>query len=261
MGGLRRRMPVTFWTFLVGTLALAGVWPLSGFFSKDAILAAAQAQSLPLFVLGLAVAALTTFYMFRLVFVAFLGSERTPEAGHARESPWVMIWPLRVLAVFSIIGGVIGVEALFAGLSGHETGEQPHSLTGQLFYPFAHAPVAACIGLAAVAVGFFAAFKLYRRAAEDPLPSLIGAVARWMRERFYFDEIYQATVIRVQDTVAAVVDWFDRWLVGGAAVRGTAEITNLMGQALRLVQTGSLQTYALLFVLGVAVVLFVFLGR
>jgi len=258
MGGLRRSMPVTFWTFMVGTIALAGVWPLSGFFSKDAILAAAQAHSLPLFIIGLAVAALTTFYMFRLVLVAFLGSERTPEAAHAHESPWVMVWPLRVLATFSIIGGVIGIEAMFAG---HETGEHPHGLASQLFYPFVHAPLAASIGLAAVAAGFLAAFKLYGRAAEDPLPSLIGPVARWMRERFYFDEIYQATVIRLQDTVAAVTDWFDRWLVGGAAVRGTAGVTNLMGQALRLVQTGSLQTYALLFVLGVAVVLFVLVGR
>ncbi len=260
MGGLRKRMPVTFWTFMVGTIALAGVWPLSGFFSKDSILAAAQHQSLPLFLLGVAVAALTTFYMFRLVFVAFLGSERTEAAGHAHESPWVMIWPLRVLAVFSSIGGVIGAEALFGGF--YEQGvEHPHGVTGQLFYPFAHAPVAALIGLGAVAVGFVAAMRLYSRADEDPLPSRIGAFARWMRDKFYFDELYERTVIKLQDTTAAVVDWFDRWLVGGAAVRGTAAFTGLVGQALRLAQTGSLQTYAFLLVLGVAVALFVMLGR
>jgi NADH-quinone oxidoreductase subunit L len=260
MGGLRRKMPVTFWTFMVGTIALAGVWPLSGFFSKDSILAAAQHHSLPLFGIGLGVAALTTFYMFRLVFVAFLGSQRTEAAGHAHESPWVMVWPLRILATFSIIGGVIGIEGLFAGLYDHGA-EHPHTLMGRLFYPFAHAPVAAFIGLAAVAAGFLAAFKLYSGAGMDPLPGRIGALSRWMRDRFYFDELYEATVIRLQDTTAAVVDWFDRWLVGGAAVRGTAGIANLIGQALRLVQTGSLQTYAFLLVLGVAVVLFIVLGR
>jgi NADH-quinone oxidoreductase subunit L len=260
MGGLRKKMPVTFWTFMVGTIALAGVWPLSGFFSKDSILAAAQEHSLPLFVIGVGVAALTTFYMFRLVFVAFLGSQRTEAAGHAHESPWVMIWPLRILATFSIIGGIIGLEGLFGGLYDHGT-EHPHSLLGQLFYPFAHAPVAAVTGLVGVAVGFFAALKLYRGATEDPLPSRIGALSRWMRDRFYFDELYEATAIRLQDTAATVVDWFDRWLVGGVGVRGTASITHLVGQALRLVQTGSLQTYAFLFALGVALLLFFVMGR
>jgi NADH-quinone oxidoreductase subunit L len=131
----------------------------------------------------------------------------------------------------------------------------------QLFYPFAHAPVAAFIGLAAVAAGFVAAYQLYRQADSDPLPARIGALARWMRGRFYFDELYEGTVIRLQDTTAGVIDWLDRWLIGGAAVRGSAALTHLLGQALRLVQTGSLQTYTFLFVLGVAVVLFVLLGR
>jgi NADH-quinone oxidoreductase subunit L len=261
MGGLRRRMPVTYWTFMAGTLALAGVWPLSGFFSKDSILAAAQHESTPLFLLGVGVAALTTFYMFRLVFVAFLGAERTPEVARATESPWVMIWPLRLLATFSVIGGVLGMEALLMGLYEQGPVDHPHGLFSQLFFPFAHAPVAAFTGLAAVGLGFTAAYTLYRDAAEDPLPARLGRLARWMRDKFYFDELYETTVIRLQDTMAAVTDWLDRWLVGGAGVRGTAGIVNLMGQALRLVQTGSLQTYAFLFILGVALVLFAVLGK
>jgi NADH-quinone oxidoreductase subunit L len=261
MGGLRRRMPVTFWTFMVGTLALAGVWPFSGFFSKDSILATAQHHSPALFVLGAAVAALTTFYMFRLVFVAFLGPERTSEASHAHESPWVMTWPLRLLATFSLIGGVLGIEGLLTGFYDPVGSEHPNGLAAQVFYPFAHAPVAASVGLASVAAGFLAAHWLYRNVAEDPLPARIGALSRWMRNKFYFDELYEATVIRLQDTAATVIDWFDRWLVAGAAVRGTAGVTRLVGQALRLVQTGSLQTYTFLFVLGVAIVLFAVLGR
>lgn len=260
MGGLRKKMPVTFWTFMVGTLALAGVWPLSGFFSKDAILAAAQEHSLPLFVLGVAVAALTTFYMFRLVFVAFLGSERTHEAGHAHESPGVVIWSLRILAVASVIGGVIGIEALFGGMFKPDA-THPDGLLAQLLYPFQHAPVAALSGLVAFAIGLFAAWKLYANAKTDPLPDKLGALSRAMANRFYFDEIYEATVIRVHDTIAAIADWIDRWIVEGFCIGLVRGGTDLTGRALRLVQTGNLQTYAFLFVLGVAVVLWFVLGK
>ncbi|MCL4785835.1 MAG: NADH-quinone oxidoreductase subunit L [Verrucomicrobia bacterium] len=260
MGGLRKKMPVTFWTFMVGTLALAGVWPLSGFFSKDAILAAAQEHSLPLFVLGVAVAALTTFYMFRLVFVAFLGSERTHEAGHAHESPGVVIWPLRILAVASVIGGVIRIEALFGGMFKPDAAH-PQGLLAQLLYPFQHAPVAALSGLAAFAIGLFAAWKFYASAKTDPLPDKLGALSRAMANRFYFDELYEATVIRIHDTIAAIADWIDRWIVEGFCIGLVRGGTDLTGRALRLVQTGNLQTYAFLFVLGVAVVLWFVLGK
>jgi NADH-quinone oxidoreductase subunit L len=260
MGALRKKMPVTFWTFMVGTLALAGVWPLSGFFSKDAILAAAQHHSLPLFVVAVGVAALTTFYMFRLVFVAFLGAERSHEAGHAHESPGVMVWPLRILAIMSIAGGVIGIEALFAGAL-KPGGEHPHGLLAQLVYPFQHAPVAAGSGLAAFAVGLFAAWKLYANTKTDPLPAKLGKLSLAMQNRFYFDEIYEATVIRIHDTIAAISDWIDRWIVEGLCLGLVRGGTDLTGRALRLVQTGNLQTYAFLFVLGVAVVLWLVIGK
>jgi NADH-quinone oxidoreductase subunit L len=260
MGGLRKKMPVTFWTFIAGTIALAGVWPLSGFFSKDAILAAAQHHSPLLFILGVAVAALTTFYMFRLVLVVFFGSERTHEAGHAHESPQVMIWPLRILATASISGGVIGIEALFGAMFNTE-GEHPHGLLAQLVYPFQHAPVAAISGLAAFAIGLFAALALYANAKSDPLPAKLGWLSRAMANRFYFDEIYEATFVRAHDFIATVADWIDRWIVEGFCIGLVRGGTDFTGRALRLVQTGNLQTYAFLFVLGVAVVLWFVLGK
>jgi NADH-quinone oxidoreductase subunit L len=246
MGALRKKMPVTFWTFMVGTIALAGVWPLSGFFSKDAILAAAHEHGLPLFILGVGVALLTTFYMFRLVFVAFYGSAKSHGVDHAHESPGVMIWPLRILAVASIVGGVIGIEALFGGMFKPEA-EHPHGLVAQLVYPFQHAPAAAFSGLAVFAIGLFAAWKLYANAKEDPLPAKLGALSRAMQNRFYFDEIYEATVIRIHDAIAAISDWIDRWIVEGFCIGLVRGGTDLTGRALRLVQTGNLQTY---FVLG-----------
>ena len=317
MGGLKKKMPVTFWTFIIGTLALCGVPPFSGFYSKDSILAQALEQkNYPLFVLGVFVAGLTTFYMFRLLYVAFLGERRTgvapvshsKEAAQAgdeslrqagslsyepHESPPVMAWPLRVLAVFAVIGGVIGVSEILnkhllsTGLSkfvvltsgraaqwnllqirgdaGNITSIPPavlssifpeQTLVQKIFEPFTHAPVPAVLGLLAVAIGFVTARKFYRNATNDPLPAKLGGFATAMKNRFYFDEIYEATFIRVHDFIAAVMDWIDRWLVDWACIGLVRGGTDITGRALRLVQTGNLQTYAFLFVLGVAVVLY-----
>ncbi|HOX55529.1 MAG TPA: NADH-quinone oxidoreductase subunit L [Candidatus Paceibacterota bacterium] len=259
MGGLRAKMPVTFWTFMTGTLALAGLPPFSGFYSKDSILAHAAQHSPVLFALGAVVAALTTFYMFRLVFVAFLGAPKSEAAGRAHESPPVMAWPLRILAVFSVIGGLIGVEQLYGRQFPGEHVEPSVSFAGKLFAPFIHAPLAAGSGLLAVLVGFAAAYALYAKAAKDPLPEMLGALARAMRNRFYLDELYQATVIRLHDCMAAIADWFDRWIIAGVGVRGTHGTTELAGRALRLLQTGNLQTYTFLFALGVALILYLVL--
>ena len=116
---------------------------------------------------------LTTFYMFRLVFVVFYGSIKSQHAGHAHESPGVMTWPLRVLAVLSIVGGFIGIEALYAkqfSVPSAEHAEHAASFAQQLFAPFAHAPVAAVSGLIAVVIGFVVAYALYAKADIDPLP-------------------------------------------------------------------------------------------
>jgi NADH-quinone oxidoreductase subunit L len=259
MGGLRKKMPVTFWTFIIGTLALCGAPPFSGFYSKDSILAQALEQkNYPLFVLGVFVAGLTTFYMFRLFFVAFVGKSRTEAVGHAHESPAVMTLPLQVLAVFAIIGGVIGVSETYAA----QFGEAEHtSIAQRVVEPFAHSPVAATIGILAVVAGFFTAFKLYRNVETDPLPAKLGGLATAMKNRFYFDEIYEATFIRAHDFIAAVMDWIDRWLVDWAGIGLVRGGTDFTGRALRLMQTGNLQTYAFLFALGVAVVLYLVLGR
>jgi NADH-quinone oxidoreductase subunit L len=259
MGGLRKEMPVTFWTFLFGTLALCGVPPFSGFYSKDSILAQALEQrNYPLFALGVVVAGLTTFYMFRLFYVAFLGKAKTEAAEHAHESPAVMSWPLLVLAVFAVIGGIIGVSETYAA----QFGEAEHtSIAQRIVEPFTHSPVAATIGILAVIVGFFAARTLYRNATNDPLPAKLGGFATTMKNRFYFDEIYEATFIRAHDFIAAVMDWIDRWLVDWACIGLVRGGTDFTGRALRLMQTGNLQTYAFLFVLGVALVLYFMLGK
>ena len=127
MGGLWKKTPITFWTFLIGTLALAGVWPLAGFYSKDEILLMAMHKSTPLFIIGVVTAFLTAYYMGRECFVVFFGKPRDHHAyDHAHESPWVMTVPLILLAVFSIIAGWKGEVPHF--LDPH--GEVEHSNLG-----------------------------------------------------------------------------------------------------------------------------------
>ncbi len=260
MGSLKKKMPVTFWTFLIGTLALSGVPPFSGFYSKDSILGQALDQkNYLLFVLGAFTAGLTAFYMFRLFYVAFLGKPKTEAAEHVHESPAVMAWPLRVLAVFAVIGGVIGASQTYA--SQFSPDEARESFGQSLVEPFVHSPVGVLIGLAFIAVGIFVATKLYWNATSDPLPAKLGGLATAMKNRFYFDELYEATVIRLHDFIAAVMDWIDRWLVEGLCIGLVRGGTDLTGRALRLAQTGNLQTYAFLFVLGVAVVMYFVLGK
>jgi NADH-quinone oxidoreductase subunit L len=256
MGGLRNKMPLTFATFLVGTLALAGVPPFSGFYSKDAILAAAWHANLGLFLLGVLVAALTTFYMLRLLLVAFLGSNRSEAAKHAHESPGVMTTPLLILAVPALLAGLWGIEAFYT----HQfQGAEPMpagTWLQQIIVPFSHAPLVALASLGAVVVGALAAWPLYSGSQTDPLPQRLGALAQAMRNRFYFDELYQRLVDSTQDALATAADAFDRWIIDGLFIGGLRGTTDFVGRLLRLLQTGNLQTYAFSFVIGVALLLF-----
>jgi len=212
-----------------------------------------HAHNYPLFAIAALVAVLTTFYMFRLFFVAFVGEPKTHEASHAHESPGVMIWPLRILAIASIVGGVIGIEQIY--VSGGDAHCTMNSIAERLLVPFVDSPFVATCSLLAVVIGFAAAYALYAKADKDPLPEKLGVLATAMRNKFYFDEIYEATFIRAHDSLAAVADWIDRRIVEGFCIGLVRGGTDLTGRALRLVQTGNLQTYAFLFVLGVAVVL------
>ena len=256
MGGLWQKLPLTFRTFAIGTAALAG-FPIltSGFYSKDAILDAALEGGHPvLFGLGVLVAAMTTFYMLRLVIVAFFGPARSEAASHAHESPWTMTWPLVVLAVPSI---AIAWLPLGDFLSGHFN-PHFHAHEGDgIFGPFNHAPLAATFGTGALLFGAAAAFHLYWKAAKDPLPGQLGILGRAMKNRFYFDEIYEALFVPLHDLLARLADWFDRWIMGGLIVRGAHGSTELVARALRLAQTGNLQTYTFMFAAGVALVVLV----
>jgi len=259
MGNIRKKMPITFWTFLIGALALSGIPPFSGFYSKDSILAQALEQkNYLLFAVAVFVAALTAFYTFRLFFVVFFGKDKSDHAKHAHESPLVMTLPLVVLAVFAAIGGFIGITNNYGSqfVADHET----LSVAQQFLEPL-RTPVPMLIGIGVALLGIFLAFALYKNASSDPLPAKLGALSTAMKNRFYFDEFYAATFIRAHDFLAAVADWIDRWILEGAIIGAIRGGTDLSGRALRLAQTGNLQTYTILFVLGVALLLYFVLGK
>jgi NADH-quinone oxidoreductase subunit L len=259
MGGLKKKMPVTFWTFFIGALALSGIPPFAGFYSKDSILAQCLEQkNYLLFAVAVFVAGLTAFYTFRLFFVVFFGKEKTDHAKHAHESPLIITAPLVILAIFATIGGFIGITNNYGSqfAADHET----LSLAQQFLEPL-KTPVPMLIGIGVALAGIFLAFSLYKNGEKDPLPAKLGILATWMKNKFYFDELYEATFIRFHDFLAAVADWIDRWILEGAIIGAIRGGTDLSGRALRLAQTGNLQTYAFLFVLGVALLLYFVLGK
>ena len=229
MGGLAKRLPITFLTFLVGMLALIGFPGFSGFFSKDAILLLAYERNPPIFALGTFTALLTAFYMTRLMVVAFFGHPRSEKAAHGSESPAVMTIPLIVLAIPAAIGGFGFFAARFLILPN----EKEHVLA---------VPV---LAFAALLVGVVSAVLLYRNRASEPLDISL------FRERFYLDELYALLIRATQGLLASISAFVDRWILDGAIVRGLSGGVWGSGFLLRLLQVGNLQAYGFLFGLGI----------
>ena len=273
MGGLWKKTPITFWTFLIGTLALAGVWPLAGFYSKDEILLLALQKSAPLFLIGTVTAFLTAYYIGRECFVVFFGRPRDYHAyERAQESPWVMTLPLVFLAILSVIGGWASAVPHFLDPHGEVehsnlgyallrviivgwNGEVPHFLDphgevmhGDLGYALLLIPIA----------GFFVAAKIYWRAepSDAPVKAALGKLWTLVENKYYFDELYLWIVKYVQGTIANVCEWFDRWILQRLGIGGLSVGTGLLGKTVRLIQTGSIQGYAFLFALGVTVIIY-----
>ena len=276
MGGLARRLPVTYRTFLVATLALAGIPPLAGFFSKDAILTGVFAAHRPiLFAIGLFTAGLTAFYMFRLVSLTFAGEFRgTPEqAHHVHEAPPAMTLPLVVLAFLSTVGGFLGLPEVFG-----ERANRIAAFLAPVLPPLAmpgreaeahHLPASTewllmGMSVAVAAAGLLLAWKWYAKEAGRPaerlaarFPGLYALVADKLR----IDELYDRLFVRPFAWVARVL-WkvVDVLLIDGVLNAGAFAV-ELTGDALRFLQTGNVRNYALTFLLGVvALVLFVLGG-
>jgi NADH-quinone oxidoreductase subunit L len=267
MGGLQRYMPWTFGLMLVATLAIAGIPPFSGFFSKDEILAAAFARGadLPVFYLfygmGVLAALLTAFYMARLMAMTFLGENRTgeKERGHLHEAPWIMTGPLVVLGVLSLAGGVLNLPHLVGGHAALERWLEPVMEPAlrlhQLVMPEGSTEYL-LVG-AAVAIGVLGLFLGFRATLARPIPTARQAPAETgfalvLNRKYFVDELYDAVVVRPVVWLSRVVLWkgVDQGVVDGVGVNGAAWTSRLVGGGLRLLQTGQVGIYVVLFLVG-----------
>jgi NADH-quinone oxidoreductase subunit L len=241
MGGLAKRMPVTTICFAAGTLALVALPGTSGFFSKEAILSAALKHHPWLFWLGAGVAALTTFYMLRLFFIAFLGAPRSKDSEHAKEVGLNMRIPLIILAVLALISGfgfiAAGTSPLHDRLHSH----------GFHFNPVFFASFGALL------VGAGAACALYCGRDSDILAE--GKPGEALAAGLGIDKFYAALIRWLQDGVATVIHFFDEFLINGMLVGGFARTAESFGLLVRRLQGGNLQVYAFLIALGAILVI------
>ena len=272
MGGLKNKLPVTYWTFLVGTLALAGIFPLAGFFSKDEILWKAFSSDLGGVVpwaLGFLAAGLTAFYMMRLVVLTFYGENRASAQvkSHIHESPATMTMPLVVLAVLSLVGGWIGWPHFMGGGAWFEQWLEPvfsagHGAHGTATHEVMHDTtmewILAGASLAWGLLGLGLGYIVYMRkiSIATSFRNLAGGFPhKVLLNKYYVDEAYEGAFIRPGYLLSKNVLWkiVDSGLIDGLLVNGSALVVAITGSMLRLFQNGMVRFYAWSFTIGVTV--------
>jgi NADH-quinone oxidoreductase subunit L len=247
MGGLAKKMPITFVTFTIGVLAIIGMPAFAGFFSKDAILYLAMTKNTAVFAVLAFTAILTAFYMVRLWKITFLGEARGEDAKHAHESGIVMTLPLIILAILSIFGGT-----WFFGFGFY------HKLAGEVAEWIPEAPEGAhttilLVSLAVMTLGAGSALFFYKSAATDTLEEKARGVfglLTWLKESF--DKLYDYYVAKVQQRFAMLLNFLEQIVLAGAIIRGLAGFVGLVGYGARALYTGRVSTYAYWFLLGAA---------
>jgi NADH-quinone oxidoreductase subunit L len=283
MGGLRNRMPTTFWVYLIGTLALAGIFPFAGFWSKDEILADAFSEGFTLIYWLLTIAAFfTAFYMGRQIWMVFFGEPRHAAAANAEESPRVITVPLMILAVLSVLGGALNLPGLHTLTAWLEHTIEVHA--GEFIWSVA------IISTVLALVALYFSWLLYGRdplkAGEiDPLKRRLGAFFTILENKWYVDELYQAIIVtpfvKASQFLADVIDgrfwhdWFHEKAIAGtynwisnialnryadqqgidAAANGLATVTQWLSVTLRKIQNGFVRSYALSVLLGVVLII------
>jgi NADH-quinone oxidoreductase subunit L len=291
MGGVRRTMKVTFWVYLIGAIALAGMPPLAGFWSKDEILAQGNILNVPAYIMLTLAALLTAFYMTRQVLMVFFGKPRSPASEHAKESPPIMTVPLMVLAGLSVLGGLLNLPFL-------PTLEKwLENTLKDTIHAVAFNPLVAGISIVLALLAIFLGWWLYNpgryeefwampaaKRKDDPLRAYIGPVFEVLRNKYWIDELYWTVIlnpyIALSRFLADVVDWrfwhdwfHDKVLAGGynlltrvlavqidlgiidGIANGLGTLAQRSAGSLRRVQTGYVRNYALSIFLGVVIIL------
>ncbi len=244
MGGLRKAMPITFWTLGAACLAISGFPGFSGFFSKDAILSAAYTHAPWMFWIGAITAGITAFYVFRAYFLAFFGDYRGHH--HAHESPLVMTLPLIVLALLSIGGGYINVPSWLSpafSLAEHE------NVTAMV--------ISASFGILGIIVA--ALLYVFRPGLAESFKNAAGPLYTLVLNKYYVDEIYQAAVVKPLEGISRTVLWrgVDEGIIDTGIVNGLGRVVRGWGSVFRRYQSGSIRNYATLILAGSLLVIFV----
>lgn len=268
MGGIWKKMPITWATFLAATLAISGLPGLSGFFSKDEILwwaFSSSRGSWVLWLVGFLAAGMTAFYMFRLVFMTFHGKERTHANAkdHIHESPLTITIPLIILGSLAVVGGWVGIPAALGGVNHFEHFLAPvfehtqhlHHIHAQHELHAYEFPLMGCsIGVALV--GIFLAWFMYLKSPELPgkLVASFQGLYRTIFNKWYVDEIYDALFVNPTKRLGTFL-WrgFDVVVVDGI-VNGVGKLVNACSTALRFTQSGFVHSYAFTMVVGVLVI-------
>jgi NADH-quinone oxidoreductase subunit L len=268
MGGLKSKIPTTFWTFFVATLAISGIPGLSGFFSKDEILFRAfSSGNYGVWIIGLLAAALTAFYMFRLVFLTFYGNFRGDKhvESHIHEPAPTMTIPLIILAILSIIGGYIGLphalgggawfekflEPIIGSVGPHELAQMESHVALSTEY------LLMILSIVVALLGIYVAYLMYRKNPELPgkLATNLKNLYQLLLNKYYVDEIYNLLVVQPLLWISnQLSDLFDMKGIDGM-VNGVAWVVETTGKGVRRIQTGLVQNYALFMSLGILLLL------
>lgn len=266
MGGLRKYLPATGTTFWISTLAISGIVPLSGFFSKDEIMASlfffGEGFDLykVIYIVAMFTALLTAFYMTRVTVLTFEGTERFPDTKKPHESPAIMTIPLWILAGLAVFGGLMGIPHFIS----EELNWIDHHWLGQMItnHEWAHPSKALEWGLmglsAAIAIGTVLITRNYylKNGLEGDvrLRTSLGNFYQTMADKFYFDELYDAIIIRPFNALAAGLNWFDEVVIDGI-VKGISEGVGNVGDVFKRMQTGLVSNYLVILSIGVIAML------
>ncbi len=240
--GLIREMPVTSITFLLGTFALMGIPPLSGYFSKEEILAAAHSNSI-IFIMAMTTVFFTAFYMGRLCTLVFFRpapkhDKHDPHSHHhAHEAGWKITVPLLILGIFSVIAGFLPIKKLIS--------------SGEVIHEASHPSYLAAMSLTLAISGFVLAFFLFYKKKHSTKGGAFTLPQIILQHKYFFDDLYDALILYVQENIARLSDLFERIVMVETGMNGTARNTAKVGDILRKLQTGVVQFYALVFAIGV----------
>lgn len=264
MGGLKKHLPITHITFLLGTLAIAGCPPFSGFFSKDEILAHAFEHNKLLWFIGVAGAAMTTFYMFRLYFLTFKGDFRgtKDQLHHLHESPKSMTIPLMVLAVLSVVGGFIGVPEVLGGKHFLDEFLKPvfQDSSYRLIHHLSHETEYILMGIAVavMATSLYFAYKVYVKQKTLPAADTeeLKPLHRLVYKKYWVDELYEILITQPLNFISGGLHRIvDNRIVDGI-VNGVGIAVNWTSSKVRLVQTGNIGVYIFIMVISIVIILF-----